>query len=353
MANHTTRAEIELEERGSGSGTVPLTDWISGSLDVLYYGAISIGTPAQSLTVDFDTGSADLWLPVNCSDCSAAQFDATKSSTYVSTGDSFSVQYGSGSVTGTLAQESVALAGLPVQGQYFGAVSSESDDFQSNPNSGVLGMAFSSIANSGEPTIFENLVKTGKVSNSYFGFHLARRQASGSELCIGCYNSAKFNGGITWYPLVSQTYWSISLTGLSAKTNGQNSLSKSIVAAIDTGTTLIYVPSSIADAFYNQIPGASKASQFGDGFYQFPCQTTARPSMSFNNQGQMFWSMSDFNLGRTGQGSSMCVGGLLGISDGLPDNLAIVGDEFLKSWYSIYDIAGNSRVGFAASINNH
>ena len=142
------------------------------------------------------------------------------------------------------------------------------------------------------------------------------------------------------------------MTGFSAKSNNQNALSKSIVAAIDTGTTLIYAPSSIADAFYQQIPGSSKASQFGDGFYQFPCQTNARVSISFNNVNFPF-AMADFNLGKTGSGSSMCVGGVLGMSDGLPNNLAIVGDEFLKSWYSIYDTAGNSRVGFAASTNSH
>ena len=112
----------------------------------------------------------------------STQFNASASSTFVNTGQSFSVQYGSGSVQGTLAQETVSLAGLGVNGQYFGAVSSESDDFHSNPNSGVLGMAFSSIANSGEPTLFENLVKSGKVANSYFGFHLTRRQTQGSQV---------------------------------------------------------------------------------------------------------------------------------------------------------------------------
>lgn len=65
----------------------------------------------------------------------------------------------------------------------------------------------------------------------------------------------------------------------------------------------------------------------------------------------------------------MCVGGVLAMGDGFPDNLAIIGDEFLKSCeyrsrmcsmnttdicsgYSIYDYSNGARVGLAASINN-
>lgn len=67
----------------------------------------------------------------------------------------------------------------------------------------------------------------------------------------------------------------------------------------------------------------------------------------------------------------MCVGGVLGIGQGFPDNLAIVGDAFLKSCkpshkapesmrpeadqstgYSIYDYSNGARVGLAASTNN-
>lgn len=60
----------------------------------------------------------------------------------------------------------------------------------------------------------------------------------------------------------------------------------------------------------------------------------------------------------------------MAMGSGFPDNLAIVGDAFLKSceWfasisramltgtvigYSIYDYSNGARVGFAASINNH
>lgn len=105
-------------------------------------------------------------------------------------------------------------------------------------------MAFSSVSSTGKATYFENLMNAKAVSQPLFGFHLTRKQATGStvstlshttpdpahfiQLCIGCYDSSKFTSNINWVPVVSQTYWSVSMTGFSA--NGrQNALKDSII----------------------------------------------------------------------------------------------------------------------------
>jgi cathepsin D len=149
---------------------------------------------------------------VKCGNCQSQQFNSTDSATYRTTGESFGVEYGSGTVSGVLAQENVNIAGTSVIGQYFGAVNHESDDFFGNPNSGVLGMspprscettmeadhltgmAFGSISTSGKPTYFENLMNSKAVNNPLFGFHMTRRQVTGSQvssiiLCVPSYKT--------------------------------------------------------------------------------------------------------------------------------------------------------------------
>ena len=73
---------IEVPPVTPGTAQMSLTDYISGAMDVLYYGPLNFGSPRQSLTVDIDTGSADLWVPEKCKGCGNDQFFSGQSSTY-------------------------------------------------------------------------------------------------------------------------------------------------------------------------------------------------------------------------------------------------------------------------------
>ncbi|KAG8943285.1 hypothetical protein FRC04_002965 [Tulasnella sp. 424] len=296
------KGEAIQDVAGSRQASMPLMDYISGNLDILYYGPISMGSQNQRMTFDIDTGSADLWVPVNCPDCPHPGYPADRSSTYQETSEEFSVQYGTGEVSGVLAQDRVAVGSLVVNDQYFGAVNQESDDFADSPNDGLIGMAFSTIATSGQPTFFENLLKSNKLAAPIFSIHLTRHRSSGSSLCLGCYDSSKAAGPITWVPVTSMTYWAVSMP--SALVNGRPvDMSTSVTAAIDSGTTLIYVPKAVASAIYRQIPGARQAdAQYGEGFWTYPCNSRPNIQLAF---GDNYFALSpvDFNLGRTGSGS--------------------------------------------------
>ena len=71
----------------------PLDNFVSGGLNILYDGLISIGSPTQSLPIDVDTGSADLWLASDCPDCLVDEYDPNASSTYSDQNEDFSIAY--------------------------------------------------------------------------------------------------------------------------------------------------------------------------------------------------------------------------------------------------------------------
>ncbi len=121
-------------------------------------------------------------------------------------------------------------------------------------------------------------------------------------------------------------------------------------AIIDTGTSLIAVPSNVAEEINNQI-GTFKLPLPLPGFDRlrvFRCGKTL-PRLTMRMGGIDFTLDGDeyaVPLGILG----MCISAFQGLD--LPKPMWVVGDVFLRKYYSIYDYGkdGKARVGLALSV---
>ncbi|KAI5117874.1 hypothetical protein M0805_006576 [Coniferiporia weirii] len=331
-----------LQKRKTGSD--PLTDDLDGEL---WQGAISVGTPANTFTVDFDTGSSDLFLPGTA--CTSANCEGHKlyntaaSSTAVDQHRTFSIEFADDStVSGEVFEDTVTIAGLTATKQTVVAASQYSSGFalDVSPPDGLMGLAFQSISNSDSSPVFMTFVSEGQTTESVFGFTLLD---SGGELFLGGTDTTAFTGSLTFTPLITTpSFWEISMAGASVGT--KKVVTKAVDAIVDTGTTLLIGDTTNVKAIYAAIPGSADASRtVGEGFFTVPCD--AIPSdVSIDIAGKSFTLSADsFNFGQVSAGSSSCVGGIVADDS---EGFWILGDVFLRNVYAEFDV-GNLQVGFA------
>lgn len=124
--------------------------------DSEYLCQVSLGTPAQNLTLDFDTGSSDLWvwstsLPKKTQESGKAAghtiFDPSKSSTWqLQSSSTWQISYGdSSSASGEVGTDTVTLGGLAIKNQAVEIADKISDQFVQSAGDGLLGLAWGNI----------------------------------------------------------------------------------------------------------------------------------------------------------------------------------------------------------------
>ena len=148
--------------------------------DSSYAGAITIGTPAQTFNVVLDTGSSDLWLAAaSCQTClGVPTFDQTRSSSISQpqspTGGNqqLEIHYGSGEVAGILAQDTIGMGGFTIAPQTFLLVTTMSDGLLDGDTSGIMGLAFQSLASTRATPFWQALTNAGQFAQPEFSFWL-------------------------------------------------------------------------------------------------------------------------------------------------------------------------------------
>lgn len=313
-----------------------------------YYGEISLGTPAQSFDVIFDTGSSDLWVASSNCDSSCGRhptYDSSASSTYVANGTAFNIEYGSGPVSGYDSQDVLDMGGLQVQNQIFAEVTDASGlgaGYLLGKFDGILGLAFPVISTIGAPTAFENVVNQGLVDVAEFAFYLGNSRTDKGELTLGGTDPAHYTGDITWVPLRAATYWEISMADL--QVSGKSFVSGgSAKAIVDSGTSIMTGPTEEVAAIADMLG----AKPFIAGEYLIDCDYSL-PDMEFTIDGNLYTLSPEDYLIPDGD---ICLLGLMALDIPAPTGpLWILGDVFMRKYYTVFDTA-NERVGFALA--NH
>ncbi|RAL15430.1 pepsin-like aspartic protease [Aspergillus homomorphus CBS 101889] len=319
---------------------------VDNFMNAQYFSEIELGTPPQTFKVVLDTGSSNLWVP--SSECGSIacylhnKYDSSSSSTYKKNGSEFSIRYGSGSLSGFVSQDTLKIGDLTVKGQDFAEATQEPGlAFAFGRFDGILGLGYDTISVNKIVPPFYNMLKQGLLDEPVFAFYLgdANKEGDSSVATFGGVDKSHYTGELIKIPLRRKAYWEVDLDSIALGDDVAELENTGVI--LDTGTSLIALPSSLAEMINAQI-GAKKG---WTGQYTIDCaKRSSLPDVTFALSGHNF-TISAFDYTLETQGS--CISAFMGMDFPEPVGpLAILGDSFLRKWYSVYDL-GNSAVGLA------
>ena len=350
---------------------------------LVYTTDIEFGT--ETFTVVLDTGSSDTWLVEDNFTCTkGAQSACDFGKTYTRTptfspiaNENFEISYSDGEfLDGIFGKEKVTLAGVTVNDQQI-AVVEQGSWTGDGVSSGVLGLAFpantraftgsSYSADSAANQISYNPIFTSMYTEGSVAplFSLALERDGTGSFAVGgtpdvqyvpVFASSPFQlltasgttAGKTQY-----TFYSITTNGFeyqSAQANwnlgswltyfGNPNDPSQVQVLIDSGTTVNYLPTNIADAVNKLfIPAATYNSQIG--YYTVPCDAKAPEFGVKIGQETFYVNPQDMVIRLSSQ---TCISGVTATGAG---GNSILGHAFLKNVLAVFDL-GASEMRFAA-----
>jgi hypothetical protein len=322
-----------------------------------YYGQVSVGSPAQTFLVVFDTGSGNLLLPSKeCKDdaCTGHKsFDSGLSATSMQiafadhpneavaadgTRDIVTITFGTGEMSGVYVRDNVCLGvgdgpGICSQSHFVAATDESDEPFSLVPFDGILGLSLPQMAEGPEFSVLDQMVKAGALDKPLFGVFFGNDNED-SEITFGRWDQHHCSSKLVWVPVTEPGYWQVHMEDVMLEDKKMGLCTEhGCQVAVDTGTSLMAGPSDAIDALIEQLQVASDCSNMKD-----------LPDIGFIVGGQtLSLAAKDY----VAQGPNGCSLGLMAMDIPPPKGpLFIFGDPFLRKYYTVYDRA-NMKVGFA------
>jgi saccharopepsin len=244
-------------------------------------------------------------------------------------------------LSGYVSEDTVTIGDLTIKNQLFAEATSEPGlAFAFGRFDGILGLGYDTISVNKIPPPFYQMLDQGLLDEPVFGFYLSdTNSGDDSEAIFGGINEDHYTGKMTKIPLRRKAYWEVDLDAITFGDATAEIDNTGVI--LDTGTSLIALPSTLAELLNKEI-GAKKSF---NGQYTVECDKRDKlPDLTFMLTGHNF-TIGPYDYILEVQGS--CISSFMGMDFPEPAGpLAILGDAFLRRWYSVYDLGSNS-VGLA------
>ncbi|KAK2871774.1 hypothetical protein FQN49_002841 [Arthroderma sp. PD_2] len=332
----------------------------------LYFCNLTLGTPPQTIRAHIDTGSSDLWVNTEESRfCSSRRSPCRQGGTYDSSGSSsynlvsndFNISYVDGSgASGDYVTDVINVGGIRLEDFQFAIGHTSSSPL------GVLGIGYEA----GEAQVnrfgdepYANLpaalVKAGHIRSNAYSLWLNDLNASRGQILFGGVDTGKFDGKLQTVPVLhtrNGEYNSlvVALTGVGIRTGSEGSTdsfpTQPVAVAMDSGSSLSYLPDSLAARVYNAVDAIFDPS---NNLAFVPCSMANddRKLVFTFSSPQIVVGMDELvidlgpdangNEATFSDGSKACVFGVAPAGE----SISILGDTVLRSAYLVYDLDNN------------
>ncbi|KAI5303456.1 replication factor C subunit 4 [Ascosphaera pollenicola] len=337
---------------------------------VLYNAQIELGTPAQTIQAQIDTGSSDLW--VNSPDSqickskgspceSSGTYNKTKSSTWKRVNSDFNITYVDGSgASGDYGTDVFKFGDLKLDKLQFGV------GLNSTSENCVFGIGYPAnevyLQKAGTKpyaNLPQALVDEGLINSRAYSLYLDSVYADKGQILFGGVDTEKFQGTLQTVPLTkpsSGVYveFAVDLTSINITQDGTESkiMTGAVPCVLDSGSTFNNLPSKLVASMNKKLNGFYDSQL---GIDVVPCSAmNSEDSMTFSFSGadikvplnQMILEPSTLGMSSLtdDSGNQMCIFGTVPLDS--DSSTAILGDTFLRAAYLVYDL-DNNEISFA------
>ena len=313
-----------------------------------FYGPISIGTPPQTFSAIFDTGSSHFLVKSkSClqSSCTQLQsYDRDLSTSFISLGHSLTSTFGSGKLSGIINKDKIKLAGVETYTEIGEIEKEEGEIFDYSEFSGIVGLGMNKNTDKG---FFDDLYETGQIFSNFFAFYISLDEDETSELHLGEWDKSKFKHPILWVDIEDvSSFWTVKITEVRFGDLKLELCEDGCLASIDSGSSLLLAPARDIEVMVSSLRLSTDLLEMPDlvlviGGHELRIPATSYMVTVVNGEEE--------DPGQHSQPYNKEF--FFGFLEHENDELWILGTVFMHSYYTIFD-RENLQIGLAKSIHN-